>query len=129
MADAPFTNHGQTLRDLVARFAKAKTTALALAASLAAEIDALNAVAEASQHALSVRFEHTSNTIVTKVLSEELEFLTLALRRRFEEIADDITACAARKRAALEAEQVAVDAALEQAADASAVMDEISAEA
>lgn len=129
MADTPFMNRGQTLRDIVAKITKARTAALALAVSLAAEIDALDAVAETAQQAISARFEYASNTITTKILSEELEHLTLALRRRFEEIADDITIWTARKRAALEAEQVAVDAALEQAADASAAIDAISGEA
>lgn len=95
-----------------------KFIAQALAVSLAAEVEVLDAAAEAARQALFANFEVSCNAIPTTTLPDERERLTLVLRRRFDEISEEITSCAARKRAALEIEQVAVDGAIEQVAAA-----------
>lgn len=113
-----------SLRDLWDHIATAKTSVLVLATALAAEVDSLDASIEAVRQALSARFELAVGAIAPDSLAEESESLTLALRRRFDEISQDIDAIVVRKKAALEAEQVAVDSALERVADASAALAE-----
>ena len=106
-----------------------KFAAQALAVSLAAEIDALEGDAEAVRHALFAKFVVATNAIPTAMLPDERVRLSLVLRRRFDEISESVDAALVRKRAALEAEQVAVDSVIEQIAAASSAPHESSAEA
>ena len=112
-----------SLRELWDHIASAKISLLALAAALAADVDSLDATIEAVRQALSARFELAAGAI-PRSLAEESASLALVLRRRFDEISQGIDAIMMRKKAALEAEQVAVDSALEQVADVSAALAE-----